>query len=1640
VFLGWVDVTTDGSGNANFAEVLAGVSVTPGHSVTATATVRLGGGNFGATSEFAANCIATAAGPGITVTPASGLVTSEAGGTATFTVVLDTAPTADVTIALAVSDGTEGSLSTNLLTFTSANWNVAQTVTVTGLDDTWIDGNAGYTVLTAAAASSDVAYNGRDAADVALANSDDDTVNTLVVTTASDVADGDTSSIGALLSNLGADNRVSLREAIIATNNTANGAGGADRIHFQIADALAGGAHTIVVQPGGLASLFEAVTIDGTTDADFTGGAPVIALDGSASGGAIGLRAIGDGVTIRGLAIGGFSGGIRIDGDNALVVGNRIGTDVTGSVDRGNAGYGIELRGTGAQVGGLTAAAGNLVSGNDGVGINVYASGNTLQGNMIGLALDGVTALGNTQYGVFVGGANNVIGGYGAGPGNVIAANGWAGVSIGGAAASGNSVLGNRIGTDAFGAAALGNGGSGIEVLDASNNVVSGNVVSGNAASGVRIDGSGSGADGNRVQGNYIGTNAAGTAALGNAMRGVDVLDATNSVVSNNLISGNADFGVLLGGTTSGSMLTANVIGLNAAGSAALANLDGIVVTGAGNLIGGSGAGQGNVVSGNTWYGVWLTGASATGNRVEGNLIGTDVSGSAAVGNGAAGVYIDSGASGNTVGGVAAGARNVISGNAGSGVRIDGIGTAANVVRGNFIGTDAGGSSALGNAQHGVHVSGGAVDSRIVANLIAGNMGSGIRIDGSGTDRTVVQGNSIGTDAAGGAAIANAGAGIEIVGVNADHVIGGALAAERNLVSGNAGDGIAIRGFGVTGVVIEGNRVGTDAAGTAAVGNAGAGVSIQGSLNTLRGNLVSGNVGDGIVLDGDGNLVLGNSIGTDVTGAIMLANGGAGVWLGAAATNHRVGGTVAGERNRIAFNTGAGIKLDASARGNALLGNSIEGNGALGIDLNADGVTANDVLDADGGANNGQNHPLLAAANHFGGVTTVTGSIATTPNATLRIEFFANAAGSADPSGYGEGAVYLGYVDVTTDASGNASFSVALAATVSAGDLICANATVDLGGGNYGDTSEFSANVAATSGNQPPLNTVPGVQVATEDTPLAIGGISVADAQGNLAGVTLGVGNGTLTVTAQGTVTVGGNGSATLTLSGSQADINATLATLGYLGNADFNGSDTLTVTSTDAFGASDSDAVAITVAAVNDAPVATSGAAASLGENQTVVTTVTSTDIDGGTPIYSVAGGADAARFAIDAASGQVTFVAAPDFEAPADADADNVYQLTVAVDDGNGGTVLHTLALTVTNVNEAPGSLAPAAASVDEDAAAGTLVATLSAIDPDAGDTHAFSLVDDAAGRFVVDAASGALRVAPGAVLDFETASSHTLLLRVTDAQGLTTEWTIVVTLRDVAEPAAPSPPSDWPPSTPAPAPATLPPPTTGEPAPASQALASREDRAAAAREPGGSAAEDAPRSAVSADDEADDRRSSASSAAPIRLRAGNGVQPIESVRFGADTQVSFDRVALDLEATLPSDETSARRLTLAALRGSSVEADSDDADLLRGRGADESTAITAALQDPVHVVSATLTAGFVWWLTRSGGLLTSILMGIPAWRHVDLLPVLASRRADDSDDDGLGDAGSADASADEPRHSAIDELFSRTSRLFGESKYLS
>ena len=100
-----------------------------------------------------------------------------------------------------------------------------------------IDGDAPYLIITAPAVSTDLNYHGRNASDVALANTDDDTTNTLVVNTNSDIADGNTASLVALAKTPGADGKISLREAIMAANATANGIGGPDRINFAITGA-----------------------------------------------------------------------------------------------------------------------------------------------------------------------------------------------------------------------------------------------------------------------------------------------------------------------------------------------------------------------------------------------------------------------------------------------------------------------------------------------------------------------------------------------------------------------------------------------------------------------------------------------------------------------------------------------------------------------------------------------------------------------------------------------------------------------------------------------------------------------------------------------------------------------------------------------------------------------------------------------------------------------------------------------------------------------------------------------------------------------------------------------------------------------------------------------------------------------------------------------------------------------------------------------------------------------------------------------------------------------------------------------------------------------------------------------------------
>jgi len=203
----------------------------------------------------------------------------------------------------------------------------------------------------------------------------------------------------------------------------------------------------------------------------------------------------------------------------------------------------------------------------------------------------------------------------------------------------------------------------------------------------------------NVIQGNYIGTDRTGTISQGNGrattrMGGVLVQGSSGNVIGGtnsahrNVISANGGTGIYLH-NSSGNTVQGNRVGTCVSGMTALGNTtNGIGLYNAGgNLIGGTSAAARNVVSGNNQSGIYLYGAGSTGNRIQGNYIGTDASGHAGLGNGATGVLLN-GSSDNTIGGTQAGAGNVICRSGFFGVEITG-GGSNNLVQGNFIGTDA---------------------------------------------------------------------------------------------------------------------------------------------------------------------------------------------------------------------------------------------------------------------------------------------------------------------------------------------------------------------------------------------------------------------------------------------------------------------------------------------------------------------------------------------------------------------------------------------------------------------------------------------------------------------------------------------------------------------------------------------------------------------------------------------------------------------------------------------------------------------------------------------------------------------------------------------------------------------------------------
>lgn len=512
----------------------------------------------------------------------------------------------------------------------------------------------------------------------------------------------------------------------------------------------------------------------------------------------------------------------------------------------------------------------------------------------------------------------------------------------------------------------------------------------------------------NVIQGNYIGVDASGSSARPNgigvllAEPSADNLIGGTTAATRNVISGNQFQGIEIRGQNN--VVQGNFIGTNAAGTAAVANSDGIRISGApftNNLIGGTSAGAGNLISGNQ-SGIFI---EAPGNTIQGNLIGTNVTGVSAIPNGSG---ISARSQNTLIGGLTPGARNVISGNGGG---ID-FGETGSKLQGNFIGTDITGQIALGNSDTGVTASGGALIGGLVPearNVIAASGNANVRLLSNGSDQGVtVQGNYIGTDVTGNRALTPSPSTTTFDGIaifSAKNLIGGVVPGAQNVISGNF-VGIRLTSF------------------------------VSGPPN--------------------GNVIQGNIIGLNALGTEPLPNVQGGIEFFFDAFDNTVGGTQAGAANKIAFNGFHGVAVFNSGARNSIRGNSIFSNGGLGIDLGVSGVTPNDVGDSDAGANNLQNFPVLTSVTSAANSTTIHGTLNSTPGTTFQIDFYSSAA--LDPSGNGEGALFFATSPVTTDANGNATINATFPMALGAGRVITATATDP-----SGNTSEFSAGDATSA-------------------------------------------------------------------------------------------------------------------------------------------------------------------------------------------------------------------------------------------------------------------------------------------------------------------------------------------------------------------------------------------------------------------------------------------------------------------------------------------------------------------------------------------------------------------------------------------------
>ena len=459
----------------------------------------------------------------------------------------------------------------------------------------------------------------------------------------------------------------------------------------------------------------------------------------------------------------------------------------------------------------------------------------------------------------------------------------------------------------------------------------------------------------------------------------------------------------ITGETATGNRVENCIIGLDSLGNTPYPNRHGIVFErgASGNTVAGAFRRSGCVISGNAGYGVvFMLGAHH--NSVSGATIGPDITGETAPGNDSGGILITGGAHHNVVGGDSLSGRCHIAGNRGDGIRIAGFGCDSNLITGNLVGLDLAGRLPLANHGNGVTITGDARDNRIGGirdslNVISGNAGDGIRIAGAGVTGTRVVNNLIGSDSRGLGAVPNgtsAGNGITLADGASYNQIGGGTLAEGNLVGGNVNDGIRLTGPGTGYNTITANFVGVNIYGTSSLINGngivianGAHDNTVGGTGPEEGNIISGNrglpfpYGVGVLITGVGsvrNRVIGNFIGTDYFGARALRNGTAGVMITDGAQYNVIGGTTPAEGNLISGNRSgsiipsiaAGVHLSGTGTAfNRVLGNHIgvplSGQGSLPNRGHGIGITEGATDNRIGGSPDGGN---LVASNAGHGI------------------------------------------------------------------------------------------------------------------------------------------------------------------------------------------------------------------------------------------------------------------------------------------------------------------------------------------------------------------------------------------------------------------------------------------------------------------------------------------------------------------------------------------------------------------------------------------------------------------------------------------------------------------------------------------------